>query len=83
MASCRDIAITADQREPIHRETVMAMVARRIEQLVRSGDLKLHYAESFASRTCRLVEQRPVGQRWPAQTQPPEVSSPKTVINKW
>ncbi|MGA9474889.1 MAG: FadR/GntR family transcriptional regulator [Terriglobales bacterium] len=40
MASYRDIAITADQLEPIHRETVMSMVARRIEQLVRSGDLK-------------------------------------------
>src|ERR1700733_14322828 len=40
MASYRDIAITADQFEPIHRETVMDMVARRIEQLVRSGDLK-------------------------------------------
>src|SRR5258707_1567980 len=40
MASCRDIAITADLIEPIHRETVMSMVARRIEQLVRGGDLK-------------------------------------------
>ena len=40
MASYRDIAITADQFEPIHRETVMSMVARRIEQLVRSGNLK-------------------------------------------
>jgi GntR family transcriptional regulator, transcriptional repressor for pyruvate dehydrogenase complex len=40
MASDRAIAITASQLEPIHRETVMAMVARRIEQLVRSGDLK-------------------------------------------
>src|SRR5580704_19400368 len=40
MASYRDIAITADQLEPIRRETVMDMVARRIEQLVRSGDLK-------------------------------------------
>src|ERR1700693_2232754 len=40
MASSRDIAITAGWAEPIHRETVMAMVARRIEQLVRSGDLK-------------------------------------------
>jgi GntR family transcriptional regulator, transcriptional repressor for pyruvate dehydrogenase complex len=40
MASYRDIAITADQLEPIQRETVMNMVARRIEQLVRSGDLK-------------------------------------------
>jgi GntR family transcriptional repressor for pyruvate dehydrogenase complex len=40
MASYRDIAITADQLEPIHRETVMAMVARRIEQLVRGGELK-------------------------------------------
>jgi GntR family transcriptional repressor for pyruvate dehydrogenase complex len=36
----RDIAITVDQLEPIHRETVMSMVAHRIEQLVRSGDLK-------------------------------------------
>jgi GntR family transcriptional regulator, transcriptional repressor for pyruvate dehydrogenase complex len=40
MASYRDIAITADQLEPIHRETVMSMVVHRIEQLVRSGDLK-------------------------------------------
>jgi GntR family transcriptional repressor for pyruvate dehydrogenase complex len=40
MASYRDIAIAADRLEPIHRETVMAMVARRIEQLVRSGNLK-------------------------------------------
>jgi GntR family transcriptional repressor for pyruvate dehydrogenase complex len=40
MASYRDIAISATQLEPIHRETVMAMVARRIEQLVRSGDLR-------------------------------------------
>jgi GntR family transcriptional repressor for pyruvate dehydrogenase complex len=40
MASYRDVAITADQMEPIHRETVMSMVAHRIEQLVRSGDLK-------------------------------------------
>src|SRR5450631_1137019 len=40
MASYRDIAIAADRFEPIHRETVMAMVARRIEQLVRSGNLK-------------------------------------------
>jgi GntR family transcriptional repressor for pyruvate dehydrogenase complex len=40
VASSRDIAITADQLEPIRRETVMDMVARRIEQLVRSGDLK-------------------------------------------
>src|ERR1700721_3802627 len=40
MASYRDIAITADQLEPIHRETVMSMVARRIEGLVRSGALK-------------------------------------------
>jgi len=36
----RSIAITATQLEPIQRETVMDMVARRIEQLVRSGDLK-------------------------------------------
>jgi DNA-binding FadR family transcriptional regulator len=40
MASYRDIAITAEQLEPIQRETVMSMVARRIEQLVRSGELK-------------------------------------------
>jgi GntR family transcriptional repressor for pyruvate dehydrogenase complex len=40
MASYRDIAITADQLQPIRRETVMDMVARRIEELVRSGDLK-------------------------------------------
>jgi len=40
MASNRGIAITATQLEPIHRETVMDMVARRIEQLVRSGELK-------------------------------------------
>ncbi len=40
MASDRSIAITATQLEPIQRETVMDMVARRIEQLVRSGDLK-------------------------------------------
>ena len=41
MVSGRAIAITATQLEPIHRETVMAMVVRRIEQLVRSGDLKV------------------------------------------
>jgi GntR family transcriptional regulator, transcriptional repressor for pyruvate dehydrogenase complex len=40
MASERAIAISATQIEPIHRETVMTMVARRIEQLVRSGELK-------------------------------------------
>src|SRR5580700_7621700 len=40
MATNRGIAITATQLEPIRRETVMDMVARRIEQLVRSGDLK-------------------------------------------
>lgn len=40
MTSDRSIAITATQLEPIRRETVMDMVARRIEQLVRSGDLK-------------------------------------------
>jgi len=40
MASHRDIALAADRLEPIHRETVMAMVARQIEQLVRSGNLK-------------------------------------------
>jgi GntR family transcriptional repressor for pyruvate dehydrogenase complex len=40
MASYRDIAISAEQLEPIRRETVIDMVARRIEGLVRSGDLK-------------------------------------------
>lgn len=40
MASYRNIAITADRLEPIRRETVMDMVARRIEELVRSGELK-------------------------------------------
>jgi GntR family transcriptional regulator, transcriptional repressor for pyruvate dehydrogenase complex len=40
MASYREIAITADLLEPIQRETVMSMVARRIEQLVRNGELK-------------------------------------------
>lgn len=40
MASYRDIALAADRLEPIRRETVMAMVARQIEQLVRSGNLK-------------------------------------------
>ena len=40
MATYRDIAITADRLEPIQRETVMSMVAHRIEQLVRNGDLK-------------------------------------------
>jgi GntR family transcriptional repressor for pyruvate dehydrogenase complex len=40
MAANRGIAITATQLEPIQRETVMDLVARRIEQLVRSGDLK-------------------------------------------
>jgi GntR family transcriptional repressor for pyruvate dehydrogenase complex len=40
MASRRGITLTASQLEPIHRETVMDMVARRIEQLVRKGDLK-------------------------------------------
>src|SRR5580700_9802458 len=40
MAANRVIAITATQLEPIRRETVMDLVARRIEQLVRSGDLK-------------------------------------------
>ncbi len=40
MAPHRNIAITATRFEPIQRETVMDMVARRIEQLVRSGDLK-------------------------------------------
>ena len=37
MASYRDIAITAEQLEPIRRETVMDMVARRIEGLVRAA----------------------------------------------
>ncbi|HLX82258.1 MAG TPA: FCD domain-containing protein [Terriglobales bacterium] len=40
MASYRNIAISADQFEPIQRETVMSMVAHKIEQLVRRGDLK-------------------------------------------
>jgi GntR family transcriptional regulator, transcriptional repressor for pyruvate dehydrogenase complex len=40
MVTSRNIAITAEQLEPIQRETVMSMVARRIEQLVRNGDLK-------------------------------------------
>ena len=40
MASFRSVAITATQVEPVHRETVMATVARRIEQLVQSGNLK-------------------------------------------
>ena len=40
MASYPDIAIAAEGFEPIHRETVMNLVARRIEQLVRSGNLK-------------------------------------------
>jgi GntR family transcriptional regulator, transcriptional repressor for pyruvate dehydrogenase complex len=40
MTPHRGIAITATQLEPIQRETVMDLVARRIEQLVRSGDLK-------------------------------------------
>jgi GntR family transcriptional repressor for pyruvate dehydrogenase complex len=40
MAANRSVAITATQLEPIQRETVMDLVARRIEQLVRSGDLK-------------------------------------------
>jgi GntR family transcriptional repressor for pyruvate dehydrogenase complex len=40
MMPSRDIAISASQLEPVERETVMATVARRIEQLVRSGDLK-------------------------------------------
>lgn len=38
--SVRDLAATAHQFEPIRRETVMDTVARRIEQLVRSGELK-------------------------------------------
>ena len=38
--SLREIAIAAAQLEPVQRETVMAMVARRIEELVRSGELK-------------------------------------------
>lgn len=40
IAPDRAIAIDATQIEPVHRETVMTMAARRIEQLVRSGDLK-------------------------------------------
>ena len=40
MAANRGIAITATQLEPIQRQTVMDLVARRIEQLLRSGDLK-------------------------------------------
>jgi GntR family transcriptional repressor for pyruvate dehydrogenase complex len=40
MASDRTIATAVTQLEPIQRETVMDMVARRIEQLVRNGDLK-------------------------------------------
>jgi GntR family transcriptional repressor for pyruvate dehydrogenase complex len=40
MASTRNVAITATQLEPIQRETVMDMVAHRIEQLVRRGDLR-------------------------------------------
>jgi GntR family transcriptional repressor for pyruvate dehydrogenase complex len=41
MASARASATISIQFEPIRRETVMATVARRIEQLVRSGDLKV------------------------------------------
>lgn len=40
MASFRNIAITAIQVEPVHRETVMATVAHRIEQLVQNGNLR-------------------------------------------
>jgi GntR family transcriptional regulator, transcriptional repressor for pyruvate dehydrogenase complex len=40
MASFRNIAISATQVEPVRRETVMAAVARRIEELVESGNLK-------------------------------------------
>jgi GntR family transcriptional repressor for pyruvate dehydrogenase complex len=40
MASNRGNTITATRLEPIQRETVMDMVAHRIEQLVRRGDLK-------------------------------------------
>jgi GntR family transcriptional repressor for pyruvate dehydrogenase complex len=40
VASYSDIAVTAEQFEPIHRETVMSMVAHKIEHLVRRGDLK-------------------------------------------
>ena len=40
MAANRGIAITATQLEPIQRQTVMDLVGRRIEQLLRSGDLK-------------------------------------------
>jgi GntR family transcriptional regulator, transcriptional repressor for pyruvate dehydrogenase complex len=40
MASARGSATISIQFEPVRRETVMDTVARRIEQLVRSGDLK-------------------------------------------
>jgi GntR family transcriptional repressor for pyruvate dehydrogenase complex len=40
MPPAREMAATPAQFEPIHRETVMDTVARRIEQLVRSGNLK-------------------------------------------
>ena len=40
MTPIRNIALSAAQLEPVERETVMTMVARRIEDLVRSGDLK-------------------------------------------
>ncbi|MGA7564736.1 MAG: FadR/GntR family transcriptional regulator [Terriglobales bacterium] len=40
MASARSIAPATIPLEPIRRETVMDTVARRIEQLVRSGTLK-------------------------------------------
>jgi GntR family transcriptional regulator, transcriptional repressor for pyruvate dehydrogenase complex len=40
MSPDRAIAIGASQLEPIHRETVMSMVAQRIEQMVRGGELK-------------------------------------------
>ena len=40
MAATRNSATVDVQFEPVRRETVMDMVARRIEQLVRSGELK-------------------------------------------
>jgi GntR family transcriptional repressor for pyruvate dehydrogenase complex len=40
MGSVRSSSAVAVQFEPVRRESVMDMVARRIEQLVRSGELK-------------------------------------------
>jgi GntR family transcriptional repressor for pyruvate dehydrogenase complex len=40
MGAGRNSSAVAIQFEPVRRESVMDMVARRIEQLVRSGDLK-------------------------------------------